>query len=265
MAYVYRRPFVRRPTRKLIFPLPPILAASAGVYSLSGVAAQLAGPASAGVYVITGGVAGEAVTLTANTGAYAATGSAAAFVPLLSAGTGSYGILGQAAFKSNFVVSAGSYAVTGITAPDVVSLLAVSGSYTIAGGGNLAPLVMRADAGAYALTLGDFVLTRTGGEYDQVYGGIGHYLEELERQRQLAKITRPTPAPIVREVRAHFKPLTFPQPAAQAQAHPPAPVVDFQAIAAQRKASQLAQQQAAQQAAIATRRRREAELLLLVC
>lgn len=93
------------------------------------------------------------------------------------------------------------------------------------------------------------------GVFDRGYLGIGHYLEELARTRQLDRITRKTPAPIIKTSKPQFKPVGGPPVA------PPAPVIDLQAIQNERMA---AQQQASTQAAIIKRRRQEAEILLLV-
>jgi hypothetical protein len=88
-----------------------------------------------------------------------------------------------------------------------------SGAYAITGGSALLPGIMRADGGAYVITLGQYTLARSGGEFDLVYGGIGHYLEEIERAKQLRKITRKTPAPVVHEKWPRLPPP--PQPLAQ--------------------------------------------------
>lgn len=88
-----------------------------------------------------------------------------------------------------------------------------------------------------------------------LYGGIGHFLVEIERAKQLAKITRKTPAPIDRTSKPQFAPVGRPPIA------PSAPVINLQAIQNERMA---AQQQAAAQAATIKRRRQEAEILLLV-
>jgi hypothetical protein len=85
------------------------------------------------------------------------------------------------------------------------------------------------------------------------YGGIGHFLEEMQRARDLAKITRQTPAPIDRTTPPQFAPIGSP-PAA-----PIAPAIDLAAIQQQRMA---AQQAAA--AARAKRQRSDAEAILLL-
>ena len=106
-------------------------------------------------------------------------------------------------------------------------------------------------AARFAVTSGANTLSRSGADFDLVYGGIGHYLEAIERARELARITRKTPAPIV-------QPPLPPPLSAPAASRPTA--IDLQAVAAQQAAEQQAQ---AERARIARRRRQEAEILLL--
>jgi len=150
-------------------------------------------------------------------------------------------------------VGAGAYGIVPAVTPLQPALAGESGSYLAIGGGSLVPIVTEFASGSYVLTLGNYALARSGGEYDQVYGGIGHYREELERQRQLAQIIRPTPRPITHEIR----PVSRPIPPVMPRRQPVLPV-DRPLAAAQRV--QDGQQQ---QAAIAKRRRQEAEILLL--
>ena len=115
---------------------------------------------------------------------------------------------------------------------------------------------MRAEAGATG-TDGNAGLSRTGYDHDQQqYGGIGHYLLELERARQLAAITRKVPGvPIDRRTVPRFEPLRA-SPIAQA-----APAVDMQAAENERTAAAAA----AAEAATKRRRRDEEAILLLAC
>lgn len=116
--------------------------------------------------------------------------------------------------------------------------------------------VLNAGSGSYTITGLPAPLVRTGGDYDQVYGGIGHYLEEIERLKSLARITRKTPAPVVQPPAPRLPPVA-------AQLAPPvapqAPPIDLQAVADQR----MAEAQKAEQAKILHRRRQTIELLLL--
>ncbi len=148
---------------------------------------------------------------------------------------------------------AGAYSLTGNPVTEGISQPAAAGSYTLTGSASFTSLVMLAGPGSYGVTLLRTPLTRTGGDFDQVYGGIGHYLEEIERARQLAKITRKTPAPIVHEIRPRFRPIQEPAP------QPLQQVPDPQSLIARRQEAEAQQRQAA----IAKRRRQAAEILLL--
>jgi hypothetical protein len=153
-----------------------------------------------------------------------------------------------ALFQTAQLSTAGAYSLTGKAAPLGSFLAGVSGSYILTGYAANEPMVGTAAGGAYAIAPVPTPLIRTGADFDLVYGGVGHYLEEIERLRQLAKITRKTPAPIVRPSR----PLQNPTAA-------PSQAIQLAAIAPQR-----ATDQQTQQARILKRRRQEAELLLLV-
>ena len=87
----------------------------------------------------------------------------------------------------------------------------------------------------------------------ETHGGIGHYLEELVRLRQLAAITRRAPLPLMREARPH--PAMPPAQASQ--------VEDTQTIVADALALQLTARIASRAQRAAQRQRDEAEVLLL--
>ncbi|MBR7559768.1 hypothetical protein KC218_24785, partial [Mycobacterium tuberculosis] len=87
-----------------------------------------------------------------------------------------------------------------------VSHAAGPGAFTLTGYGFTVAITMPAAGASYALAFGNNVLVRTGADFDLVYGGVGHYLEELEEQRRLAEITRKTPAPVVRPMQPAFRP-----------------------------------------------------------
>jgi hypothetical protein len=235
-----------------------VLVGAPGAYLITGTATPLrtVGVFAGGTYAITGSAVGFRNFLPASAGSYAISGGAAILAGGLSAAAGSYSIAGQSpGGKSSFAAASGSYSISGRVAPLRVSLAALSGAYTIAGGSSLLPGSMVAAGGAYVVTLGDTRLRRTGGEYDQVYGGIGHYLEAIERARQLATITRKTPAPIVHDIRP------WPQPSAPVA--PPQPAADIQAIEAKTMTAQRMAEQQAQRAGILKQRRRDVEILLL--
>ncbi len=265
------------------------LIGASGSYSLTGVAAAFAVklPAAAGSYAIAGVAVTFSDKLVAAAGGYSLTGVAASFKVKFATNAGAYALTGSAiAEKVQFACAAGSYGITGNATTLGGSLLAVSGSYVVAGSlrvissgesgllgfgaigaGAIGQIGqhyvsdattfafnMFAAGGSYAVVPTDTPLIRTGADFDLVYGGIGHYLEELEKQRQLARITRKTPAPIVRTTVPTFKPVGGPPIA------PPAPVIDLQAIQNERME---AQRIASAQAATLKRRRQEEELLLL--
>jgi hypothetical protein len=183
------------------------------------------------------------------------------FADQLAAAPGVYSIAGQAAGgPSALAAAAGSHSITGGAAIFREAFSALAGGYVVSGTAALFPAFMRGDGGAYIITFGEVSLRRSGGEYDQVYGGIGHYLEAIERARQLAKITRKTPAPIVHDIGPRLQP-----PAPVAPPLPPVnvPAAEAQAFEVQALAAQRLAEQQARQAALLKRRRQTAELLLL--
>jgi hypothetical protein len=232
-----------------------ILVAGTGTYAVTGTAIGLnvGETASAGSFALTAISASFTASLAAAAGAYALTGVSASSAIGETAAVGSYSLTGTtASFMTSFASVTGAYNLTGIAATFGPQLASTSGSYVLAGYAASEPIVGIAAGGAYAITPVPTPLIRTGGDIDQVYGGIGHYLEQIEQAKQLARITRKTPAPIVHEIRPQLQPPASPPIA------PQPPAVDRGAIAAQR----LAEQQAAQ-ARILKRRRQEAEILLL--
>lgn len=84
-----------------------------------------------------------------------------------------------------------------------------------------------------------------------LFGGVGHYKLEMERAKQLARITRNPPAPVDLRTRPQFAPLASPYIAPTAQAPGIAPGQD------QRMAAQMAAAQAA-------KKRRDVEAILLL-
>jgi len=115
------------------------------------------------------------------------------------------------------------------------------------------PMTGPVEAASLVITANDVALSRTGFDYDFQQGGIGHYLEEMERARQLQRITRNPGVPIDRRTRPRF------QSMGRAPIAPAVPVLDMQAVARERMAAQQA-------AAAAQKKRRDEEaLLLLAC
>jgi len=235
-----------------------VLVAGAGSYALAANATDGRDFlfATTGGYAITGNAAFGGSLLPAPAGSYALGGTPALFAGTIAAAADGFAIGGQtAAFKSTFAAPAGAYAISGGATAFQTSLPPLSGGYVLSGGSSWLPGTMRVDGGGYVVALGEYALRRSGGDYDQVYGGIGHYLEELERIRQLARITRKTPAPIVHETGPRLPPI------APSVAEPMMPQPDPRQIIARRLEAEKLQRQAA----IAMRRRREAEILLLAC
>ncbi|MBR1206609.1 MULTISPECIES: hypothetical protein [unclassified Bradyrhizobium] len=190
--------------------------AAPGAFALAGVAVtfKLSEAVTAGGYVLAGVAAGGKITETAAPGAFALS-------------------LKPATFGASFATAPGAFTLTGYAANE--------------------PVVEDADPGAFLWTGNDAPLIRTGLDYDFQQGGIGHYLEELERVRQLQRITRNPGVPIDRRSRPRFQPIGRPLVA------PPVPAVDVQAIARERMAAQMA-------AVAAQKKRRDEEaLLLLAC
>lgn len=248
------------------------LLASRGSYTIVGDAAVFNGTLTLGsaTYSITGNAVGLKSVMPATAGTYAVSGGISLLPGRVAAASGGYVLAGQlAGFKWNFPALTSAYVLTGAVVPLRDYLAASGGAYNRSFGGARSGLVVPFSGGAYILTPGSYVLTRTGGDHDQVYGGIGHYLEELERLRQLARITRPAPRPVMHEMRPQLRPLApvplspAPGPMA-AMATPVGQAIHLQAVHLQDAARRLADDIAQQQAAVARRRRQEAEILLLV-
>ncbi|WP_338633077.1 hypothetical protein [Afipia carboxidovorans] len=157
---------------------------------------------AAGSYNLVGAAITFGGSFKAQPGSYGLNGHAVALPASLSADRGQYSITGnEAALRTLQPASSGAYSITGAAAALRSRFDAETGSYSVTGTGTLAPVVMIADAGRYVLTLGDFKLIRTGDDTEQVYGGVGHYLEELRRLERLNAITRRRPPALFREAR----------------------------------------------------------------
>jgi hypothetical protein len=261
-------------------PSTVVLVASPGSFAFGGTAIALnaSQPSNAGFYAL----AGISVTFqfgeAAAAAGYALAGVALSFRPSEAVASGSYAVVGNtASFSEGEVAQAGAYGYSGQAAPLVAGLTPAVGRYGTVGAieafvqapagldalgrlaigqlSSAAPIFgvavsinMPEAGGSYATSFGANTLIRTGADFDLVYGGIGHYLEEIERLKQLAKITRKTPAPIVQSPGPRLQPLASPLPQP--------PTIDPRTVAAQLRAR-------ADQARILKRRRQEAEILLL--
>jgi hypothetical protein len=237
------------------------LTADAGSYGLAGAAATY-GDAQAcvtGDYLISGFSVAFTDRLAPSAGSYAVTGTAAAFGQAFAAAAGSYGLSSIAtSFAAREAATAGAYALAGVPVAEAIGGRATVGAYALTGRATADTIAMVGGAAAYAWTLAPvtrYTLSRTGDDVDQVYGGIGHYLVELEEKRRLAAITRTTPPPIDRTTQPIFRPVAIPPLA------PKCPI-DLAATLAARMVEHRAM---AQRAAMTRRRRQEVEILLLAC
>lgn len=197
--------------------------------------------------------AGQTTTvLTADPGAFAFTGNAASFTIKQAAAAGSFALTGfAAAFLVKQAAASGAFALTGSAASFRVYETALAGSFVFTGYDAREPLTENVEPGLFRFTGNDAPLTRTGFDYDVQQGGVGHYLYEREKAKQLAAITRPTPRPIDRRTMPRMVPLARPYsaPILPAPAAPP--------VQPDRMAAAAAQAQA-------TKKRREIEAILLL-
>lgn len=190
---------------------------------------------------------------TADAGSFIETGKDATLKVSTPGAAASYGLTGSAALLTHKLPSsAGSYAETGIAAVFALREAAASGSYSLTGGASLATSILPASGGSVAVTFIDQPVKRTGDDYDFKLGGIGHLLEEIERQKRLNAITRKIPGPVDRRTVPRFEPLRGPPSA------PVAPAPDVAAVQNQRMAEDPAQ------VARAQKRRRDEEAVLLL-
>jgi hypothetical protein len=232
-----------------------VLAAAPGSFAVTAPAIMLttSQPSGGGTSAFAGISAAFQAGQAAAVVTYSLNGVAVSFGSSEAVAAGSCTLTGVAIAENVTLPSgAGTSAFTGRPVPLAPTIVAVSGSYSLTGFAANEPFTEIASAGSFIIT-GSAPLLRTGADFDLVYGGIGHYLEEIERLKQLAKITRKTPAAIVQQ----SGPL---RPMPSAPVVPAAPAIDLQALAAQRFAQQQAQ---AEQARIVKRRAQDIEILLL--
>jgi hypothetical protein len=186
-------------------------------------------PAVSGSFTLTGVSQELKLSEAVAAGSFALSGTA--ITAIIGVEAGSFDLTGTAqAFSFTWNVEAGSYVITGSIANNLTGA---------------------ADPGSFVLSGADQALVWTGAGVDTSYtGGVGHFLEEIERQKQLNAITRKIPAPVDRRTAPRFAPFPVVRPM------PAAPVVDMAAVEAQRQA------EAARAAAVRRRRDEEAVLLL---
>jgi hypothetical protein len=191
------------------------------------------------------------VAMAAISGSYTISGVAQAFSLSEATAAGSFAISGASISQAQ-VVDVGSFTITGTAQTFDLTENVGAAEYVITG--QLSNNIDGAsDAGSFTLTGVDQALIWTGAGVDTSYtGGVGHFLEEIERQKQLNAITRKIPAPVDRRTAPRFTPFPSVQPM------PTAPMVDIAAMDAQRQAE-------AARAAAVRRRRDEEAVLLLAC
>lgn len=190
-------------------------------------------------------------SLTASPGSFSVSGVAATFKITEIWAASSTSVNGIAAtFALRETASAGFFTDTGVAAKFSLVESATVGSFVVTGQGDAENIVWQVGAGGFTIA-GQAGLNRTGDNYEFKLGGIGHYLEEIERQKQLNAITRKIPGPVDRRTIPRFAPLQA------APVAPATPAPDMAAVQNQRMA------EAARQVAMAKRRRDEEALLLL--
>lgn len=195
------------------------------------------------------------ITLTAQSGAFTLSGASATFTLTEAPEAGSFALnAAPAPGQLSVAIAAGSFSATGTSQSFKIIENVSAGSYAITGSiaNNLSGA---SDPGAFNLTGVNTALIWTGAGVDTSYtGGVGHYLEEIERQKRLNAITRKIPSPVDRRTVPRFEPLRGP-PSAPAALPPAVAAMPPQPMAA-----------AAAQANAAKKRRREEEaVLLLAC
>ena len=194
----------------------------------------------------------QVVTLSAAAGAFSVSGVAALFKVVQGSATGTFAVSGSASFfKLSEPASVGAFIFNGQPASFKLTEQASTGAFGLSGNPVNERILFPDAPGAFIVSGQDANLVRTGDDYEFKLGGIGHFLEEIERQKQLNAITRKVPAPVDRRTIPRFAPLQA------APSAPAAPAPDMAAIQNQRMA------EAARQAAGARRRRDEEALLLL--
>lgn len=186
----------------------------------------------------------------AQAGSFTETGNAATFKISEPGAAASYGLTGNSALLTPKIpAGAASFAETGRAATFAVREAAAAGSVALAGLASLATNVLPSAGTSFSVSVVNANLVRTGDDYDFKLGGVGHFLEEIERQKQLAAITRKIPGPVDRRTMPGLQRIMPP-------AAPPAPVAAMANIEAQGQAD------AARAAAMRRRRDEEAVLLL---
>ncbi|WP_316214890.1 hypothetical protein [Bradyrhizobium sp. SZCCHNR2035] len=231
-----------------------VLAAAAGSFGFTGQAAgfSIAEAATAGSIALSDVTATFRVAWPETVSAFAAAGVAASFKVSEAAVTGSvaFGVV-PVATSQTWPVPGSSFAVSYKSAPLVPEVNASPGAFTLAGFAANEPIVEVAAGASIAVTFNSAELVRTGYDYEVTLGGVGHYRLEMERAKQLARITRKAPPPVDLRTTPKFEAIGRVQMASAAVP------VDRSVTQAQRIADQMRPAQAA-------KKRREIEAILLL-
>ncbi|WP_315729032.1 hypothetical protein [Bradyrhizobium sp. SZCCHNS2015] len=169
-------------------------AASAGSVALSGVTAtfRVAWPEAGAVFASVGAAASFAVSEAAVTGSVALGGVPVATSQTWRAAGASVAVTFEPALLVPAVIaSPGALQATAIAANDTV-LEAAAGAVVV-------------------LSPSPTDLVRTGDDHEFKLGGVGHFRLELERAKQLARITRKVPPPVDLRTASKFKSIRVPQ------------------------------------------------------
>ncbi|WP_316196294.1 MULTISPECIES: hypothetical protein [unclassified Bradyrhizobium] len=231
-----------------------VLTTGSGSFAMGeqGAGFSIAEAAVVGSIALTGVTATFRVAWPETVGAFASAGVAAPFKVSEAAVTGALALNGASVTTSQDWPAPGtSIAVTFESAPLVPAVIASPGAFALAGFAANEPIVEVAAGASVAITFNSAELVRTGYDYEVTLGGVGHYRLEMERAKQLARITRKAPPPVDLRSAPKFEPIGRPPIAPRASA------ADLSAVQAQRIAAQM-------QAAQAAKKRRELEAVLLL-
>lgn len=164
-------------------PTPRVGAALAG----SDAQLRLGFASASGGLVLSGAAAIAQIAMVATGTSYSPGVGAAGLTRSLAAAVGLY--RGLSSFDRSDLHFE-SFGVQGFDQPWRQAITSVAYSATVA-------ITFRTSGGAISIAAGPSILRRTGDDWDWSLGGIGHYLEEQQRQRDLKAITRKAPHPIV--------------------------------------------------------------------
>ncbi|WP_316219391.1 hypothetical protein [Bradyrhizobium sp. SZCCHNR2026] len=231
-----------------------VLAGAAGSFGFTGQVAgfSIAEDAMPGSIALSGVTATFRVAWPETVAAFASAGAAASFKVSEATVTGSvaFGVVPVATSQTWPVP--GSSLVVSYRPASLVPAINASPSAFMAAGFAANDTVIEAAAGAMVvLSPSPTELVRTGDDYEFKLGGVGHFRLELERAKQLARITRKLPPPIDLRTAPKFEPVR------RSHITSPIPDVDLSSFQVQRTTEQM-------RAAQAARNQSELEAVLLL-